>query len=132
MRELLSAYKEHEDLISIGAYRRGNNKQVDAAIELMAEMNNFLRQRVDEPSSVEAARDALMALQRRVAARQQAAASGGNWKHRESIISGRSIGNRLSWQNFAFDWQLCCGCARRRAMSAVAAWPRPMPPSRSC
>jgi flagellum-specific ATP synthase len=73
MRELLSAYKEHEDLISIGAYRRGSNRTVDAAIDLVGEFNTFLRQRVDEPSSVEQARDALIALQKRALARQQAA-----------------------------------------------------------
>ncbi len=75
MRELMSAYKEHEDLISIGAYRRGSNRAVDAAIDLQAELHAFLRQRVDEPSSVEQARDALFALQRRVMARAQAAAA---------------------------------------------------------
>ena len=31
VRELLAAYREHEDLISIGAYRRGSNKIVDIA-----------------------------------------------------------------------------------------------------
>jgi FliI/YscN family ATPase len=71
MRELMSAYKEHEDLISIGAYRRGSNRVVDAAIDLVGEFNAFLRQRVDEPSNVEQARDMLIALQRRALARQQ-------------------------------------------------------------
>ncbi len=72
MRELMSAYKEHEDLISIGAYRRGSNRTVDAAIDLVGDFNAFLRQRVDEPSNVDQARDMLIALQRRALARQQA------------------------------------------------------------
>jgi len=62
VRELMSAYKDHEDLISIGAYRRGSNRTVDLAIDMQGEINSFLRQRVEEPSSVEKARDALMQL----------------------------------------------------------------------
>jgi FliI/YscN family ATPase len=58
-RELLSAYREHEDLISIGAYRAGANPKVDAAIALLPEMDRYLKQPMDERSSVESARDAL-------------------------------------------------------------------------
>jgi FliI/YscN family ATPase len=74
MREVLAAQRDHEDLISIGAYRRGANRHVDLAIELQAEINAFLRQRVDERGSVEQARDLLMQLQRRMQARPQAPA----------------------------------------------------------
>ena len=49
IRELLAAYREHEDLISIGAYRRGANPTVDAAIEMRDEINRFLRQAIEEP-----------------------------------------------------------------------------------
>jgi flagellum-specific ATP synthase len=76
MRELLAAYRDHEDLISIGAYRRGSNRIVDLAIDLQAEMNAFLRQRVDERSSVEQSREMLMQLQQKVTSR--AAVSGAN------------------------------------------------------
>jgi flagellum-specific ATP synthase len=69
VRELLSVYRDHEDLISIGAYRRGSNPAVDLAIELRDPINEFLRQRVDELSSVEQARDALIELSARAAAR---------------------------------------------------------------
>ncbi len=51
VRSLLAAYRDHEDLISIGAYRRGGNKLVDAAIDLQDDLNGFLRQRVDQPST---------------------------------------------------------------------------------
>ena len=34
LRDLLAAYRDHEDLISIGAYHRGSNKTVDAAIDM--------------------------------------------------------------------------------------------------
>ncbi len=62
VRELLSVYREHEDLISIGAYRRGANPSVDLAIEQLGPINDFLRQRVDERSSVAEAREQLMGL----------------------------------------------------------------------
>jgi flagellum-specific ATP synthase len=62
VRELMAAYRDHEDLISVGAYRPGSNHSVDLACELQQDLNEFLRQRVDEPSSVEQARDALAQL----------------------------------------------------------------------
>jgi flagellum-specific ATP synthase len=75
LREVLSAQRDHEDLISIGAYRRGANRHVDLAIELQTEINAFLRQRVDERCTVEQARDALLQLQRRMQAKPQAPAA---------------------------------------------------------
>jgi flagellum-specific ATP synthase len=62
VRELLAAYRDHEDLISIGAYRRGSNKTVDAAIDMQTELNNFLRQKVDQRSSVVDAKTGLIQL----------------------------------------------------------------------
>ena len=41
VRSLLAAYRDHEDLISIGAYRRGGNKLVDAAIDMQDDLNGF-------------------------------------------------------------------------------------------
>ncbi len=65
VRELLGAYRDHEDLISIGAYRRGSNRSVDLAIDLQDEMNRFLRQRVDEPVKLTDAVAALIRLHNR-------------------------------------------------------------------
>src|SRR5439155_7648230 len=62
IRELLAAYRDHEDLISIGAYRPGANPTVDAAIAMREEINQFLRQAIEEPSSVESARSDLLKL----------------------------------------------------------------------
>jgi FliI/YscN family ATPase len=67
-RELLAAYREHEDLISIGAYRRGSNRAVDLAIDLQGPINEFLRQAMDKPSGVAQAREKLLSLYQ---ARQQ-------------------------------------------------------------
>jgi flagellum-specific ATP synthase len=44
MSRLLSAYKEAEELIQIGAYAKGSNAEVDAAIALKPMLEAFLRQ----------------------------------------------------------------------------------------
>jgi flagellum-specific ATP synthase len=67
VRDLLGAYRDHEDLISIGAYRRGGNKTVDLAIDMRDEIYRYLRQPVEERSSVAEARDGLMRLYQKYA-----------------------------------------------------------------
>ena len=52
IRELISVYHENEDLISIGAYRKGSHPQVDAAIQMKPEIDRFLRQAVEESSDM--------------------------------------------------------------------------------
>jgi flagellar biosynthesis/type III secretory pathway ATPase len=75
IRELLAAYRDHEDLISIGAYRLGANPAVDAAIAMRDEISRFLRQAVTDGSSVATARAQLIELaQRCTAARKPIAA----------------------------------------------------------
>ncbi|MGE0606125.1 MAG: FliI/YscN family ATPase [Pirellulales bacterium] len=76
IREALSAYREHEDLISIGAYRRGSNILVDVAMEMREEIDKYLRQRVDEPTTVSRAQEELIALARRCAQRRAALQQG--------------------------------------------------------
>jgi flagellum-specific ATP synthase len=66
VRELLAAYREHEDLISIGAYRRGANSRVDAAIDLLEDIELFLRQRIDEPSSLDETQMRLAELREKI------------------------------------------------------------------
>jgi FliI/YscN family ATPase len=74
VRELLAAYRDHEDLISIGAYRRGANRIVDAAIDLQDEINRYLRQRIDERVTMTDAAAGLAALRDRAAAHLQSSA----------------------------------------------------------
>jgi flagellum-specific ATP synthase len=62
LRELLATYRDHEDLISIGAYRRGANRKVDLAIELLDDCNRFLRQPIDDRATLEDSLQALFAL----------------------------------------------------------------------
>ena len=62
IRDLLAAYREHEDLISLGAYHRGGNKTVDAAIDMQDDLQRYLRQPVDQPASLADAREGLIWL----------------------------------------------------------------------
>jgi flagellum-specific ATP synthase len=71
IRDLLGAYRDHEDLISIGAYRRGANKVVDAAIGMQDEINDYLRQPVEEPSTLDEAREGVLRLQRQYQERME-------------------------------------------------------------
>jgi flagellum-specific ATP synthase len=73
IRQLMAAYRDHEDLISIGAYRRGANRQVDLAIDLLDEINKYLRQRVDEPVNVTTAQNGLVELVRSAMTKRNAA-----------------------------------------------------------
>lgn len=52
MRELMSIYREAEDLINIGAYVRGSSPKIDKAIELNDFINRFLRQDVADRTSL--------------------------------------------------------------------------------
>ncbi len=74
IRELLAAYRDHEDVISIGAYRRGSNALVDLAIEMREPIQQFLRQKVAESVTLEGSRAALLHLARQCAQRRQALA----------------------------------------------------------
>lgn len=46
--EILSVYREAEDLINIGAYVPGSNRKVDYARSMIERVNAFLRQGIDE------------------------------------------------------------------------------------
>lgn len=50
--EILATYREAEDLISVGAYQAKSNPKIDRSIALVERINGFLRQRVDESSTV--------------------------------------------------------------------------------
>lgn len=48
LKNVLATYSEAEDLINIGAYKTGSNKNIDYAIEKIDEVNAFLKQDVYE------------------------------------------------------------------------------------
>ncbi|WP_263707460.1 flagellar protein export ATPase FliI [Shouchella tritolerans] len=50
-RQRLADYEQSEDLISLGAYKQGSSKDIDAAIHDHPAMLDFLRQEVEESDS---------------------------------------------------------------------------------
>lgn len=62
MKELISVYREAEDLINIGAYVKGTNPKVDHAIRKIDEINGFLRQGTHEKSDFNSTAEALMRI----------------------------------------------------------------------
>jgi flagellum-specific ATP synthase len=59
---ILATYKKAEDLINIGAYVKGSNREVDFAIEMIGRVNTFLMQAIDEKVSFEESRRDLFTL----------------------------------------------------------------------
>ncbi len=55
LREVVANYEKERDLILIGAYEEGSDPKVDYAIEKIEEVNNFLKQGVDERIGIEEA-----------------------------------------------------------------------------
>lgn len=51
-RRLLSTYEDMAEMIRLGAYRKGSDPEVDQAIQFYQPIENFLRQRKDEKTSV--------------------------------------------------------------------------------
>lgn len=52
-RRLLSTYTEAEDLINIGAYKKGSNRDIDLAVRLKPQLDQFLQQGIYEVSRLE-------------------------------------------------------------------------------
>jgi len=55
LKNVLATYTEAEDLINIGAYKAGSNKEIDYAISKIDAVNEFLMQQVDEKVTFEEA-----------------------------------------------------------------------------
>jgi len=62
LRAALAAYHDKQDLISIGAYQAGSDPVLDRAIATRPQINAFLRQSVDEPSTIAQAHGELLSL----------------------------------------------------------------------
>lgn len=52
-RDILATYQEAEDLITIGAYKPGQNARVDTAVKLIDKLNLLLRQKATEKATIE-------------------------------------------------------------------------------
>ena len=48
LKNVLATYSDAEDLINIGAYKKGSNPEIDYAIEKIQTVNEFLMQATDE------------------------------------------------------------------------------------
>lgn len=48
LKNVLATYREAEDLINIGAYKEGSNREIDFAIEKIDQVNEFLRQSTED------------------------------------------------------------------------------------
>ncbi|MDO4425061.1 MAG: hypothetical protein Q4D17_04780 [Planctomycetia bacterium] len=55
LRSMISLWREFQDLLAINAYRKGTNPALDTALEKKERIVQFLRQNVDEPSTLEEA-----------------------------------------------------------------------------
>ncbi|MCA9266927.1 MAG: FliI/YscN family ATPase, partial [Planctomycetales bacterium] len=75
VRRLMAAYRDHADLISIGAYQKGTNSLVDLAIDRQGEIDRFLQQGVREASDFAKARQEVIALGRRCVVAAEATAA---------------------------------------------------------
>lgn len=61
-RRHLGQYRQHADLISIGAYRQGSDPSIDAAIAMRGPLNQLFNQHSDELASMPQSQAALVQL----------------------------------------------------------------------
>lgn len=67
IRRLLAVYSEAEDLINVGAYVSGTNREIDEAMEKLPAINSFLRQAIAEKTTIEDTRSQLLDIVGRTA-----------------------------------------------------------------
>lgn len=61
-RQMLSTYDDMAEMIRLGAYRKGSDPDVDQAIKYYPDIENFLRQRKDEKTTLDEGYDQLAKL----------------------------------------------------------------------
>lgn len=66
LRAVLSVLRDNEDLVRLGAYRRGTDPLLDKALELKNELMTFLCQDKNEPADFERTKEWLLALAEKV------------------------------------------------------------------
>ena len=64
IRDLIATHKKSEDLINIGAYKRGSNHRIDASIDRADAIKAFLKQRPEEFSQRTVTQQQLIQLAR--------------------------------------------------------------------
>ena len=68
VRRTMAVWDEIEDLVNIGAYARGTNREYDLAIEMRPHVETFLRQGIKEGFDVDASIRGVMELAQRMTA----------------------------------------------------------------
>jgi FliI/YscN family ATPase len=64
VKALLAVHRDAEDLLNVGAYVKGSNPEIDAAVQAHGAILKFLRQGVLEKTTLEAVRKSLLELAR--------------------------------------------------------------------
>jgi len=62
VRRVLAVWGDIEDLVNVGAYAAGANTDFDVAVKMKPAIDEFLRQRIEERSVMNEARDRLLGL----------------------------------------------------------------------
>jgi len=62
VKSIIATYRQHADLINIGAYKEGSNPQVDYALKMIGKINRFLTQGIEEKVDYEDSIQAMYAL----------------------------------------------------------------------
>nr|WP_036832301.1 flagellar protein export ATPase FliI [Pontibacillus litoralis] len=65
LRSLLATFEENQELIQIGAYKKGSSLEIDEAIQYYPKIIEFLKQGIDEQVGFEQAVEQLVALLKR-------------------------------------------------------------------
>jgi flagellum-specific ATP synthase len=60
--KVAATYRRAEDLVNINAYVKGSNPEIDAALEKIASVNQYLRQKIAEPASLDQSVEELQAI----------------------------------------------------------------------
>ena len=74
IRALIGVWTQHEDLISLGAYRRGGDPAIDAAIDAHEPIRRYLMQDLSVTGDFDAARHELLLLVRSLLAGEESGA----------------------------------------------------------
>jgi len=61
-RSMMATYEDMAEMIRLGAYRKGSSPEVDQAVQYYPALEDFLRQRKDEKSTLDEGYDQLAAL----------------------------------------------------------------------
>ena len=106
----MATYAGAEDLISVGAYVKGSNAEIDEAIEKLPAIEEFLIQRIEEKAPL------AETLQRR--GDRGIEIPEGELKARSPRVRDRGAGGEENARSTAPGSE-CAGAARRKGMTAV-------------